>query len=102
MAKFIPGAEFALLQAQRIKELEAYAQRCYNTLKFIGQSTKEADTRKRAYATLETEPAKKTCTRSHPHEEMDDYCQTMTWIERAAAAMRSQPDRDSSGESQHG
>jgi hypothetical protein len=84
MAKFIPGAEFAL------RELEAYAQRCYNTLKFIGQSTKEPDTRKRAYATLETEPAKRTCTRSHPHEEMDDYCETMTWIERASAAMRSQ------------
>lgn len=88
MGKFMPGPEFAILQEQRIKELEQYAARVYNTLKFIGQSTKEAAIRNRAYATLETEPANKRCTRSHPHEEMDEHCKTMTWIERASAAMR--------------
>lgn len=92
MAKFIPGAEFALLQEQRIKELEGYAQRCYNTLKFIGQHTIDPDTRKRAYATLETYPKTMRCSRSHPHELMDEHCQTMTWIERSAAAMRTQAD----------
>lgn len=98
MAKFMPGPEFAILQEQRIKELEGYANRVYNTLKFIGQSTIDPAIRERAYATLETEPPKKRCTRSHPHEEMDEHCKTMTWIERASAAMRLQAD----GGSEHG
>jgi hypothetical protein len=90
VSKFIPAPEFAILQEQRIKELEQYASRVYNTLKFIGQSTTEPAIRERAYATLETEPVNKRCTRSHPHELMDDHCNTMTWIERASAAMRSE------------
>ena len=94
MAKFMPGPEFAILQEQRIKELEGYAQRCYNTLKFIGHHTTDPDTRKRANATLETYPETPRCSRSHPHEEMDEHCKTMTWIERASAAMRFAADGD--------
>lgn len=45
-------------------------------------------TRDRARSTLETYPVEKRCTRSHPHELMDEHCKTMAWIEQASAAMR--------------
>lgn len=88
MAKFIPSPEFSILQEQRIKSLEAYAYRVLNTLSHIGAHTKEAATRERAYATLNTYPKTPRCTRSHPHELMDEHCKTMAWIEQASAAMR--------------
>jgi len=88
MSKFIPAPEFSIMQEQRIKALEAYAYRVLNTLSHIGSHTKEPDTRERAYATLNTYPKTPRCTRSHPHELMDEHCKTMAWIEQASAAMR--------------
>ena len=89
---FIPSPEFAILQEQRIKALEAYAYRVMNTLSHIGAQTKEPDTRERAYATLNTYPKTPRCTRSHPHELMDEHCETRAFIEHALAAIRSQSD----------
>ena len=88
MSKFIPAPEFSILQEQRIKALEQYCYRVRNTLMSIARHTGDEATRDRARDTLATYPETPRCTRSHPHELMDEHCKTMAWIEQASAAMR--------------